>query len=88
MAEDAKNSAAAANGQIRMIAPPILSLQEGYAAPVRGPWQYPYRSRSAVIVDEKMIAFVNRLADASGAVIRPYFRQRIEVTHKPGVHAY
>lgn len=39
-------------------------------------------------VDEKMIAFANRLADASGAVIRPYFRQRIEVTHKPGVHAY
>ena len=39
-------------------------------------------------VDEKMIAFANRLADASGAVIRPYFRQRIDVTHKPGVHAY
>ena len=41
-----------------------------------------------MIVDEKMIAFANRLADASGAVIRPYFRQRIEVTHKPGVHAF
>ena len=39
-------------------------------------------------VEEKMIAFANRLADASGAAIRPYFRQRIEVTHKPGVHAY
>jgi histidinol phosphatase-like enzyme (inositol monophosphatase family) len=35
-------------------------------------------------VDEKLIAFANRLADASGAVIRPYFRQRIEVVHKPG----
>jgi len=35
-------------------------------------------------VDEKLIAFANRLADASGAVIRPYFRQRIEVAHKPG----
>jgi myo-inositol-1(or 4)-monophosphatase len=39
-------------------------------------------------VDEKMIAFANRLADASGAVIRPFFRQRIEVTHKPGVYAF
>ena len=39
-------------------------------------------------VDEKLIAFAHRLADASGAVIRPYFRQRIEVTHKPGVHAF
>jgi myo-inositol-1(or 4)-monophosphatase len=35
-------------------------------------------------VDEKLIAFANRLADASGAVIRPYFRQRIDVAHKPG----
>jgi myo-inositol-1(or 4)-monophosphatase len=35
-------------------------------------------------VDEKLIAFAGRLADASGAVIRPYFRQRIEVAHKPG----
>jgi myo-inositol-1(or 4)-monophosphatase len=35
-------------------------------------------------VDEKLIAFANRLADASGAVIRPFFRQRIEVVHKPG----
>ena len=39
-------------------------------------------------VDEKLIAFAHRLADASGAVIRPYFRQRIEVVHKPGVHAF
>jgi myo-inositol-1(or 4)-monophosphatase len=41
-----------------------------------------------VTVDEKMIAFAHRLADASGAAIRPFFRQRIEVTHKPGVHAF
>ena len=41
-----------------------------------------------MIVDEKMVAFANRLADASGAVIRPFFRQRIEVVHKPGVHAF
>jgi myo-inositol-1(or 4)-monophosphatase len=39
-------------------------------------------------VDDKLIAFANRLADASGAVIRPFFRQRIEVVHKPGVHAF
>jgi fructose-1,6-bisphosphatase/inositol monophosphatase family enzyme len=39
-------------------------------------------------VDDKLIAFAGRLADASGAVIRPFFRQRIEVAHKPGVHAF
>jgi histidinol phosphatase-like enzyme (inositol monophosphatase family) len=39
-------------------------------------------------VDEKLIAFANRLADASGAVIRPFFRQRIEVVHKPGRAAF
>ena len=39
-------------------------------------------------VDEKLIAFANRLADASGAVIRPFFRQRIEVVHKPGQRAF
>ncbi|MBV9549532.1 MAG: histidinol-phosphatase [Alphaproteobacteria bacterium] len=33
-------------------------------------------------VDDATIAFANRLADASGAAIRPYFRQRIEVTSK------
>jgi myo-inositol-1(or 4)-monophosphatase len=33
-------------------------------------------------VDDKLIGFANRLADASGAVIRPYFRQRIEVATK------
>jgi myo-inositol-1(or 4)-monophosphatase len=44
--------------------------------------------KESMTVDEKMIAFANRLADASGSVIRPYFRQRIDVTHKPGVHAF
>jgi myo-inositol-1(or 4)-monophosphatase len=39
-------------------------------------------------VDEKLVAFAHRLADASGAVIRPYFRQRIEVAHKPGKGAF
>ena len=39
-------------------------------------------------VDDKLIAFAGRLADASGAVIRPYFRQRIEVVHKPGIRAF
>ena len=35
-----------------------------------------------------LIAFANRLADASGAVIRPFFRQRIDVVHKQGGHAF
>jgi myo-inositol-1(or 4)-monophosphatase len=39
-------------------------------------------------VPENLIAFAGRLADASGAVIRPYFRQRIDVVHKPGRHAF
>ena len=39
-------------------------------------------------VDEKLVAFANRLADASGAVIRPFFRQRIDVAHKPGLRAF
>src|SRR6185312_11371849 len=39
-------------------------------------------------VDDATIAFANRLADASGAVIRPLFRRRIDVVHKPGVHAF
>jgi myo-inositol-1(or 4)-monophosphatase len=39
-------------------------------------------------VPENLIAFAGRLADASGAVIRPHFRQRIEVVHKPGRHAF
>jgi myo-inositol-1(or 4)-monophosphatase len=33
-------------------------------------------------VDPETIAFAHRLADASGAVIRPFFRQRIEVIDK------
>lgn len=33
-------------------------------------------------VDPETIAFAHRLADAAGAVIRPYFRQRIEVIDK------
>jgi myo-inositol-1(or 4)-monophosphatase len=41
-----------------------------------------------VTVDDKTIQFANRLADASGAVIRPFFRQRIAVVHKPGRHAF
>jgi myo-inositol-1(or 4)-monophosphatase len=39
-------------------------------------------------VDDKLIAFANRLADASGAVIRPFFRQRIAVAHKPGMRVF
>ena len=39
-------------------------------------------------VGAELIAFANRLADASGAVIRPFFRQRIAVAHKEGKHAF
>jgi myo-inositol-1(or 4)-monophosphatase len=39
-------------------------------------------------VEDKLVAFANRLADASGAVIRPFFRQRIDVVHKPGRAAF
>jgi myo-inositol-1(or 4)-monophosphatase len=35
-------------------------------------------------IDKDDIAFANRLADAAGAVIRPYFRKRIEVVDKGG----
>ena len=35
-----------------------------------------------MIVDAATIAFAHRLADASGAAIRPYFRQRIDVANK------
>lgn len=41
-----------------------------------------------MIVDAATIAFAGRLADASGAVIRPCFRQPIAVGHKDGVHAF
>ena len=33
-------------------------------------------------VDADTIAFAHKLADASGAVIRPYFRRRIDVSDK------
>jgi myo-inositol-1(or 4)-monophosphatase len=39
-------------------------------------------------VAPELISFANRLADASGAAIRPYFRQRIDVAHKDGKHAF
>ncbi|HEY4274716.1 MAG TPA: histidinol-phosphatase [Rhizomicrobium sp.] len=39
-------------------------------------------------VDDTLIAFANRLADTSGEVIRPLFRQRIDVAHKQGRHDF
>src|SRR6201994_447679 len=39
-------------------------------------------------IDDDLIAFANRLADASGAVIRPFFRQPIAVAHKEGKAAF
>jgi len=42
----------------------------------------PHDKGLPVIVDEKTVAFAHRLADASGAAIRPYFRQRIAVANK------
>src|ERR1700754_2942432 len=39
-------------------------------------------------VEPDLIAFANRLADTSGAVIRPLFRQRIDVAHKMGRHNF
>ena len=39
-------------------------------------------------VEPALIAFANRLADTSGAVIRPLFRQRIDVAHKQGIHDF
>jgi myo-inositol-1(or 4)-monophosphatase len=39
-------------------------------------------------VSADLIAFANRLADTSGAVIRPLFRQRIDVAHKHGRHDF
>jgi histidinol phosphatase-like enzyme (inositol monophosphatase family) len=33
-------------------------------------------------IDAETIAFAHKLADASGAVIRPYFRQRIDIADK------
>ena len=38
-------------------------------------------------VDSSTVAFAHRLADAAGEVIRPYFRQRLDVTDKrPIIH--
>jgi myo-inositol-1(or 4)-monophosphatase len=37
-----------------------------------------------MIVDSETLAFAHRLADAAGAVIRPYFRKRIEIIDKGG----
>jgi myo-inositol-1(or 4)-monophosphatase len=34
-------------------------------------------------MNDDIIAFAHKLADASGEVIRPYFRQRIDVANKP-----
>jgi myo-inositol-1(or 4)-monophosphatase len=39
-------------------------------------------------VDADLVGFANRLADASGKVIRPFFRQHIPVNHKQGKHAF
>ena len=39
-------------------------------------------------VSPDLIAFANRLADTSGRVIRPLFRQRIDVAHKEGRHDF
>jgi histidinol phosphatase-like enzyme (inositol monophosphatase family) len=35
-------------------------------------------------IDPATLAFAHKLADAAGAVIRPYFRKRIEITDKGG----
>jgi len=39
-------------------------------------------------VDENTIAFAHKLADAAGAVIRPYFRRRIDVADKAAGAAF
>src|ERR1700744_1198864 len=39
-------------------------------------------------VDAELIAFAHRLADTSGTVIRPLFRQRMDVAHKQGRHDF
>ncbi len=39
------------------------------------------------MIDRETIAFAHRLADAAGAVIRPYFRRRIDVIDK-GITAF
>ena len=44
--------------------------------------------RFAMTVQPDLIAFAHDLADISGAVIRPLFRQRIDVAHKQGRHDF
>jgi myo-inositol-1(or 4)-monophosphatase len=39
-------------------------------------------------VDPQTVAFAHRLADAAGHAIKPFFRQRIDVAHKQGVHCF
>ena len=39
-------------------------------------------------VEPDLIALANRLADTSGSVIRPLFRQRIDVAHKEGMRIF
>ena len=39
-------------------------------------------------VSPELVAFANRLADTSGAAIRPLFRRRIDVAHKEGKHDF
>ena len=41
-----------------------------------------------MVVEPDLIAFAHRLADTSGAVIRPLFRRRIPVGHKHGRHEF
>src|ERR1700743_2536289 len=38
--------------------------------------------RAVYMIDDATIAFAHRLADTAGAVIRPYFRQRIAIDDK------
>jgi histidinol phosphatase-like enzyme (inositol monophosphatase family) len=38
------------------------------------------------LVDPALIAFAHKLADAAGEVIRPYFRQRIDVVNKGAIN--
>jgi len=43
---------------------------------------FPDEDFAVTAVDADTIAFAHRLADASGAAIRPFFRQRIEIVNK------
>src|SRR5215831_19008557 len=35
-----------------------------------------------MLIDPNLVSFAHKLADASGEIIRPYFRQRMEITDK------